>query len=163
MKILLRKATISDVHNIMPHLSYVNRAELFVDGSTAWDMIGIARGFLKNGTADAVFLGDELIAIFGHCPNESERGVRTTWFLATERFWELGVRGVVYARKYLSRLRREYPTTPFVSYSDSPHPAVNRWFSLLGYRQLYAPYLRCKAFRLEPPSQDALRDEARRT
>jgi hypothetical protein len=160
---LLRKANLVDVHDIMPRLSHVNKVELFTDGSTPWQVIAMAREFLSKGTADAVFLGDELIAIFGHTPHQSENGVRVTWFLATERFWELGVRGVVYARKYLSRLRREYPTTPFVSYSDSPHPAVDRWFSLLGYRQIYAPYLRCKAFRFEPPSQDALRDEARQT
>jgi hypothetical protein len=152
MKVEYRTTVIGDVYAILERLSDTNDAELANAGHTRWSALKEAHVWLKSGEAETMFVDDDPVAVLGHFKHEAP-GARVTWFIATQRFWELGFTGVRLARKYLTSLQARYPGVVFYSYPQSGHKDTARWFTLLGYDPIYS-LGRIIGYRLDPPVRD---------
>lgn len=155
-KLLLKTATVADVHQVAQSLSEISRAEMvYKFGAEWWHTIRVVKDFLTLGPGVTLLEDDRPVCVFGHFPKPE--GGRVTWFLSTDRYFALGARGVVFTRRYLDGLRRAWPGEAFHSYSSSPHPDVWRWFKLLGYTQIGDSSPGYRHFVL-PPLADERRD-----
>lgn len=81
--------------------------------------------------AHALFVDGEPEMIVGHMPIGRLR--RAFWFLCTDKYWRLGVPGVLAARNHLVTIRDKYPDISFEVFSFSRHPDAARWFRTIGF------------------------------
>ncbi len=133
MNLVLRTATLADIYELGLHLSEISKAELTeLFGSNWWEALRNVKEFLAAGPADVLLADGKPICALGHMPHNVYEGARVTWFIASQAYFDMGPRGVVYGRNYMKRLQREYPGTVFYSYTRSPHPEVGRWFRACG-------------------------------
>jgi hypothetical protein len=137
VKITYREATLTDAHDVSANLSDINRNELeaMYGKKNWWEALRLVKDFLVAGPADAIMADGKVVAVFGHMRHKFDRDHRVTWFLAKPEFYALGVAGVLFARRYLLTLRKNYPGIGFYTYSHSDHPDAGRWFELIGFRQ----------------------------
>lgn len=111
---------------ILANLSKQNRGELAVAGLTLKDALVLAEEYLRHGVTTVGLLDGYPVVAFGvlHTGN--------TWFMATDAFWDLGLSGVRFARRFL----QEHCDRPLHTLTLSPHPDVERWFKALGYEKV---------------------------
>jgi hypothetical protein len=133
MRVTLRDATLSDVHEIMQDLSDISRHELTKVFGSTWKALKDVRTFLANGKAEVALAEDgKPLLVFGHMPHAKLAPDRVTWFIASKRYFELGPHAVLRTRRRLQQIRRDWPMR-FYCYTLSPHPDVHRWLTLLGF------------------------------
>jgi hypothetical protein len=120
------KTTVEHVEHILTHLSEQNRSELEALGLNTEEALLYLEQYLELGEAETGLVEGEPVAVFGVLH------AGTTWFVATDKFWNLGLAGVRFARRYLKRNCK----TALFSCSMSSHPDVERWFMALGFECL---------------------------
>lgn len=125
---IVRPATLGDAMFVMKNLSEQSRSERDAMGVTDWQMLKMINGWMEDQGAAAGVVGSAPVVLFGIIKSDE---VTTTWFLATQEYFDLGAPAVLHARRYLKSKRKEHG--PLVTVSRSNHPAVDRWFELLGY------------------------------
>lgn len=158
-----RSANIHDVYDITQSLSDISRQELSSHPhSTSWDVMKAVMPMLKAGPAIAWCEDGKPLMIFGHTVHPLAAPDRITWFMATQRYFELGPRGVRFGRGLLKRLQRDWPRTRFWTYSGSKHPAMHRWFKLLGYAGMVDKTKQYTSFVIQPPPIAAKQDSPKR-
>lgn len=133
MILRLRTATLVDVYTLAQDLSEISKGELTaMFGSNWWEALKLVKDFLKAGPADVLVADGKPVCALGHMPHSGMENTRITWFLASQAYFDMGARGVVYGRNYMKKLQRDYPGTVFYSYTRSPHSEVGRWFRACG-------------------------------
>jgi hypothetical protein len=120
------------VMDVLANLSAQNVSELDQLGLSNWETFKRINQFMQTGEATTLLLEDHRpCCVFGVTWEPSD--YHRTWFIATERYWQLGMAGVRHARRFLKDAARR---GPLITGSCSPHPEVERWFKLLGYEKL---------------------------
>lgn len=124
-------AALWHVHDVLLNLSEQNFDELEALRLTKWEAFKRIRDMMENGEATAMLVNGRPVCVFGVVWEPV--GYHRTWFVATQAYWDLGMTGVRHARRFLADASRK---GPLITGSASPHPAVERWFRLLGYEKL---------------------------
>ncbi len=119
-------ATLSDLVFVVDHLSAQNVAEQALLGNTPWLTVKTAASWLKDGAVTA-WWEEQPGFIFGIRPNH------TSWFLATQAYFDGGIRAIFAGRKFVKQMCILHGG--FVTFSRSPHPDTQRWLRLMGMRQ----------------------------
>jgi hypothetical protein len=143
------ETTSTHIYEIVSDASEVTKREIHNCGTTAWQLIRDLRNSLSSSKAVTLLADGEPVFVFGHSPGTIHKS-RMTWFVAKQRYFELGVRGVLAARRYLKTVKNCYPGVTFESYSYSDHKDVQRWFELLGFARQW-PFsvpANCRVFHL---------------
>lgn len=132
-----RPATLKDVSAILAEPSRTTADELRRANVTGRQVLCAFREAIRTGDAVTLTVDGEpafVLALFA-LPEENGTPAVATQFIAAEAFWNLGARGVWLGRRMLASIRRQRPGTALISASYSPHPEVERWFALLGFRK----------------------------
>jgi hypothetical protein len=124
--------TAAHIYQIISDPSEVTAAEIRNAQTTPWKLIRDLRALLPKSRVVTLLADGEPVFIFGHTAGAAQ-GRRMTWFAATQKYFDLGARGVRVARKYLQLVKSTWPNTAFDSYSYSAHADCERWFRLLGF------------------------------
>jgi hypothetical protein len=136
MNLRFSETTAAHIYAIVSDPSEVTAGEILRSGSTKWNLIRDLCQILPDSKAVTLFADDEPIFVFGHVRSDAKHH-RLTWFAAKQRYYALGARGVLAARKYLKTVKAAWPKTTFDSYSFSDHPGCERWFKLLGFERTW--------------------------
>jgi hypothetical protein len=139
----------SDLYAILQNPSEITKREMERAEVTSWKLLKSLNELLRISNADTLHLNGEPAIVFGHNPVAASFNRRVTWFVASEQYFALGARGVVFARNYLRRLHAVWPGTSFESYSYSDHPDLKRWFEALGFKYGYSTPNGCSKFTFE--------------
>lgn len=131
--IQVRLSSLTDIADVLANASDITREELHTVGVQPWAVLKLLREQGLDNTETA-FDEHGPLYIFRHRKMAIGRERETT-FLATQRYFDMGARGVLFARRHLSNIERFWPGTMFVANTYSSHPDVARWFSLLGFFQ----------------------------
>lgn len=134
MKIAAVRA--SHVAQLVGALSDVSAAEAHELGYSNWQVAHELRAAVVRGAGDAVSDARGLLFVMAHEPHPTEPAVRVTTFAATQRYFGMGASGVRLGGRYLANLRKRYPGVTFEAHTFSPHPEVDRWFTVLGFEKL---------------------------
>lgn len=134
-RLTTRVASRDDVSAVMNDICEVHRTEWIA----AFSGLGNAKrqvsswvcGLDRCISADVGVLDEKPVVMFGVLRKETEY---TTWLIATKQFFELGIEGVLFSRRYLRNVAKLYD--PLVSASQSTHKDVDKWMSSLGYRKI---------------------------
>lgn len=129
---LVRKAFEGDINYIVENLSQVTIDELTELNRPDLEMRENILKSMQTFPAQVLVKDGKAIAALGCERDESIPTALFTWFICTEDFWDLGVRGVVFGRKYMKELAKKHPECGIYTLSASPHPDQLRWFELLG-------------------------------
>jgi hypothetical protein len=130
------KGRYADVEYILEHLSEVSQAEMMAFELTNWDMMDRARKCMKSGGLDCFIENNEPLALNGTIYDEKTPYVHSTWFIATQKYFDMGVKSVLATRRYMTALAKRHPGVCFRAFTGSPHPEVERWFALIGFRKI---------------------------
>lgn len=123
-------AKISDVYNIIQDLSDQNRAEHVAMGLTEWQVLKDAAAWVKEWPTVTGWIDDKPAFVFGVLGVEQ----KLTWFLGTKAYFKSGAVGVLGARRILRQAKEKHG--PLLTISQSLHPDVDRWFTLLGFEKI---------------------------
>lgn len=126
----LAPATGWDIRSILKGLSSQNTAERLVLGLAPEELQRRLTDLAAGGHSEIAMHEGAPIAAFG--VNESPDGYNETWFIATDRFFAMGVSGLRYARTRLKYYRERYEK-PLRSISLSPVAEAPKWFKALGF------------------------------
>lgn len=118
-------AIASDLRFIVANLSDQNRGEQRAFGLTDAQLVSRLTKLMDRGHSEAVTVDGQPAAALGIADGY-------TWFVATEAFFSLGIKGVRYARERMATLRK-VEGKALTSLSRSPHPGTARWFKALGF------------------------------
>lgn len=135
----LGEATEAEVDEIMRTPSAITASEVENAGVTFAHALRTLKGFMRQGSADVLFLAGSPAALLGHMPHPFTPERRMFWFIASQAFFDLGLKGVRYTKGYLDRLRKEQPGVAFESFTYSTHPATGRWFQVIGFEEGVSP------------------------
>lgn len=120
-----------DIRQIVEHLSVQNDAERRSVGLTENQLIELLTGLAGTGHSEVELHEGRPVAAFG--VNVSSDGAfNNTWFIATSRFFEMGVAGIRFARTRIKYYRERYEL-PLRSISLSPVAEAPKWFRALGF------------------------------
>lgn len=75
-------------------------------------------------------VGDEPIAVFGAARHEEKY---STWFVATERFNEVGKQATLFLNGFIKERVKDRPDAELEMISAVEHPEAERWFAALGF------------------------------
>lgn len=78
-------------------------------------------------------VGEEPIAVFGAAGHDNKYN---SWFVATDRFAEVGRSATLFLRGFLRDKVRNRPDAELSMFSAVEHPDAERWFSLLGFEKV---------------------------
>lgn len=127
----LAPATRWDLRVIIKGLSDQNDAERRMIDMTPEALLARLNELAEKGHSEVAMHEGLPVAAFGI--NESSDGqFNNTWFIATDRFFDMGVAGVRYARVRLKYYRERYEK-PLRSVSLSPVAEAPKWFKALGF------------------------------
>ena len=127
MKWEVKPATLPAIEYVVRHLAGRNRREIDAMNLSRYDALAMAIAWLAAGDCEGVVhIDDNPACTLGFDGNY-------TWFLATEAFYDAGVRAIVAARRYLKKTA-ESRTIMVISLSD--HPDAERWFEVLGFEKV---------------------------
>jgi hypothetical protein len=125
--VIIRKATDADVVYILERLCEQHKSEHKSLGLTRGDALAKIRQWMRIGDAEVALLDDKPIAAVGIFP---EHGVMTTFVIATDTYFRLGVRALRHARRYMAGLTAKYG--PIFGTTASTHPDAVRWVKACG-------------------------------
>jgi hypothetical protein len=125
----------ADVEYILENLSEVSAAEMMAFELTNWDMMHRARQCMKTGGLDCIIENGKPLAVIGSI-YEKDPYIHRTWFIATQQYFDMGVKAVLASRRYMTTLAKSRPGVCFQAFTGSPHPQVERWFALLGFQKI---------------------------
>lgn len=131
-----RTANRADILAILSNPSEVTTAELRANGFDPSAAIGYIQGALERGEAWTFLEDDVPVCILGLAKVGEDRF--NTWFICTQRFFDLGTATLFPARRTMNEIRRRYPAADIHSYTWSPKSSVQRWFEILGFRYIEA-------------------------
>lgn len=70
-----------------------------------------------------------------------------TWFLATDRFQEIGLSATVFLKRFIAAEKKQYEGSKIELWTAVEHEDAERWFRLLGFELSYTvpdnPKIRC--------------------
>jgi len=133
-----RPTTAEDVRAVLGNLSLISAEELNKAGVI--DREAVVLALLSGGEAETFCEAGAPVCILGCTVSDRRLG---TWFIATERFFNLKAATVFPSRRVLREIRERHPGIPIEACSWSKHPQARRWFELLGFKLLEANgYLR---------------------
>lgn len=133
MKLRARPATLKDVMAVLDHPSRITAAEIDTAGYTNWSLLKAVRMQMHIGEATTVSQNGAPLFVVGHYPDPLRSRNRIMWFIATEEWFELGARSVLYGRRFMRDLRQRFPGKNFTCISWSRHPELARWFAFQGF------------------------------
>jgi len=133
MKLRSRSATLKDVMAILESPSRITAAEMDTAGYTTWSLLKAIRAQMQAGETITVSQGGEPLFVLGHYPDPLRTRNRIMWFIASEQWFGLGARSVLYGRRFMGDLRKRFPSTSFTCLSWSKHPDLVRWFAFQGF------------------------------
>lgn len=128
MKASIRSATPDDVSRVFATISKQSRDEIRANGTDIADVEAGYRAAAAEGSAYASVADGELLTVFGFSKHEDSYGM---WSVGTERFFALGAPGVRETRRFFQQINLNAPLSVVTT---SPHPDVERWLRLLGFR-----------------------------
>ncbi len=131
-----RRGTFADVDHVLSDLSDVSAIEMMNFECTKWDMLKRARACMDSGGLDCLVENDEPLAMIGTVITNGQPYTHRTWFIASKKYFDMGVKSVIAGRRYMSTLAKSRPGVSFESLTASSHPEVERWFALLGFRRI---------------------------
>jgi hypothetical protein len=131
-----RPAKYSDVFAILEDLSDVSRAEMMNFDRSNWDALYCAKACMRGGGLDCLVENGTPLAVIGTVSNAEDCYKHATWFMASKKFFDLGVKSVIGGQRYMRQLAKSRPGVSFESLTASKHPQVERWFALLGFRRV---------------------------
>lgn len=132
----IEPARTAHLARLFEEISDVSRAEADALRLTPWAIAHELRGAIARGAGDAVSDAGGLLFVLAHEPHATEPGVRVTSFAATRRYFGMGASSIRIGWRYLANLRRRHPGIAFEAHTFSPHPDVDRWFTVLGFERL---------------------------
>ena len=128
---ITRTATFSDIYAVWGNLSDQNADEIEAAGLDPWTGLKMFRQFNLDSPGQVAILGNKPAFVFGVVKSDK---LATTWFIATQAYFDHGTPAVLHARRFLREKRAEYGKLTTVTMSK--HPDVERWFSVLGYKKV---------------------------
>jgi hypothetical protein len=115
-----------DAAIIFANISDITFDELDAMGLDAWRAMKMVRQFSKQGEAFTGFYDGRPVCIFGSVP---DNGVRSTWFVAAEEYFNIGISAVRFCRDFCADLVKRYGE-PLESVSWSKSKPLERWFAV---------------------------------
>lgn len=135
-----RIATIDDCAAVLGNLSEITARGLERAGITPEEALEMCRELLFYGQAIACEVEGKVVGVFGWGETDSvDPVVIGTWSLWTPFAFEgkkTGAFTALSARNFLKRLAASYPGAIFTAISHSDHPALDRWFRVLGFEKI---------------------------
>ncbi len=128
---ITRTATFSDIYAVWMNLSEQNMDEIEAAGLNPWTGLKMFRQFNLDNPGQVALLYGKPACVFGIIKSDK---VTTTWFIATQDYFDHGMPAVLHARRYLRDRTKEHGTLTTVTLSK--HPDVDRWFKLLGFKKV---------------------------
>lgn len=126
--------SLADAATIFADLSEATRTELLRTGNDAWTALRAVKHLRDEGEAVTIWNGATPVALFGSLPIRPR--VRTTWFFGANAFFNTGMAGVMFGRRFMREQQERHPGDVFESRSWSVHPDLVRWFELQGFRHV---------------------------
>lgn len=133
MRLTARPARLSDIIAVLERPSHITASEAATAGYTPWTLLKSLRVQLSAGEATTVCGNGVPLFVVGHYPDPMRSTNRIMWFIATEDWFALGARSVLYGRRFMQSLRAQNPKISFTSISWSKHPRLARWFAFQGF------------------------------
>ncbi|HEY5798474.1 MAG TPA: hypothetical protein VIU82_26015 [Bosea sp. (in: a-proteobacteria)] len=133
MKLRARPSTLRDAMAILENPSRITAAEIDTAGYTTWSLLKAIRSQMQAGEATTVSQDSGPLFVIGHYPDPLRSRNRIMWFIASEQWFGLGARSVLYGRRFMRDLRKRFPDTSFTCISWSKHPDLVRWFAFQGF------------------------------
>lgn len=130
----VRHADRMDIRRVVEHLSLQNDAERRAIGFTERELIDRLDDLARAGESESLLYEGAPIAVFG-VKTSSDGQYNDTWFIATDRFFDLGVAGIRYARVRAKYYRDRFGL-PLRSLSLSPVAEAPKWFRTLGFDEV---------------------------
>ena len=128
---ITRAAVFSDIYAVWNDLSDQSMADFEAAGYDTWTGLRMLRQFNLDNQGQVALLQDEPACVLGVVKSEK---VNSTWFIATQAYFDHGVPAVLHARRFLRDRRAEYGKLTTVTMSQ--HPDVDRWFGALGFKKV---------------------------
>jgi len=122
----------TDLQYVLDHLSPQNAAEM---DALRFDKSVLAKVLMhlaRTGYAEIGVDGAEPLVAFGV---NASGDFNITWFVATTKFFDLGLAGIRYSRERV-KFFRSHLGKPLRSYSYSPLPEAPKWFRALGFEEV---------------------------
>lgn len=128
----VKPATGSDVVHIMKNLSSVNRRELEELDKSIPDFTNYVLEQIKASPCQVGYVDGKPAVMLGVDVDKSNPSMGFTWFIATDKYFSLGLEGIRFGRAYMKELAASNPEMSIFSISGSPHSGMSKWFKLLG-------------------------------
>lgn len=120
-------ASTADLIYIVANLSEQNRNEQRAFKLTDARLIQHLSALIDRGHSETLFLEGRPAYASGVVDG-------FTWFVATDAFFGLGIKGIRHARERMA-LVRKVEGKPLISLSRSTHPGTPKWFRALGFTE----------------------------
>jgi hypothetical protein len=132
---IIRSARVKHLVEVFEDLSDVTRNELRANNRLPFNLLHEMRHMLfrVGAVAKAVSRGGDTLFILAHEPHPYLVNTRVMTSAYSQAYFDMGPAGVLFGRRYLKTLRRDWPGVTFLSATKSPHPHVARWLTLLGF------------------------------
>lgn len=128
---ITRTATFSDIYAVWGDLSDQSTADFEAAGYNPWTGLKMLREFNLDNPGQVALLYNKPACVLGVVKSGK---VTTTWFIATQAYFDHGAPAVLHARRYLRDKKKEYGKLTTVTLSQ--HPDVDRWFKALGFKKV---------------------------
>jgi hypothetical protein len=129
----IRRATVEDLYTVVNDPSPITDEEFRAHGLTRWQALKISREWYNPQTSDTCFVDGKPVCVLGHNQHADYKNGRVTWFVSSPAWWALGGKTVRIGRQYWKAQQWKWPGYTFYSFSKSDHPALDRWFTLIGF------------------------------
>lgn len=120
-----------DLRHVVEHLSVQNDAERGAIGLTKNQLIELLYSLALAGPSEVAMSEGQPIAAYG-VKTSPDGQFNDTWFVATSRYFELGVGGFRFSRVRLKYFRERYGL-PLRALSWSPVAEAPKWFRSFGF------------------------------
>lgn len=121
---IVRSATLSDLHYVLSRLSRQSQADLASLGVDSTQAFDLASGWFRGATTH--WFREAPAAVFGFV--DVTAPVKVTWFLATQPFFDAGFASIRHARRWMAE-----HFVPETVISISRNPTAAKWFRAIGF------------------------------
>lgn len=120
-----------DLRHVVRYLSVQNDAERNAIGLTKPQLVELLHGLARAGHSEVAMHEGLPVAAYG-IKTSPDGCFNDTWFVATSRFFEMGVGGFRYGRVRVKYFRDRYEL-PLRALSWSPVAEAPKWFKSFGF------------------------------
>ncbi len=128
---ITRAATFPDIYAVWGDLSDQSSADFEAAGYTPWTGLRLVRKFNLDNPGQVALLQNKPAAVLGVVKSKK---IASTWFIATQAYFDQGAPAVLHARRFLRDRKAEYGK--LTTTTRSQHPDVDRWFNVLGFKKV---------------------------